>query len=128
MSDQNNENGREEQRTRSFNPNEHLMKLKSKDGLKDYLPVKWRLVWFREQCPHGTIDNRRRRRTQTNISPGSPKLGQIAMESQIERVGVPPHRQTIRVQPMPLPLSSNWPACANFASISAGPNLKIQRR
>src|SRR5260370_35539034 len=56
MSDQNNENGREEQRTRSFNPNEHLMKLKSKDGLKDYLPVQWRLVWFREQCPHGTID------------------------------------------------------------------------
>src|SRR6266446_10968099 len=56
MSDQNNENGREEQRTRSFNPNEHLMKLKSKDGLKDYLPVQWRLVWFREQCPHGTIE------------------------------------------------------------------------
>jgi hypothetical protein len=56
MSDQNNENGREEQRTRSFNPNEHIMKLKSKDGVKDYLPVQWRLVWFREQCPHGTID------------------------------------------------------------------------
>ena len=49
-------NDREEQRTRSFNPNEHLLKLKSKDGLKDYLPVQWRLVWFREQCPHGTID------------------------------------------------------------------------
>ena len=44
------------QRTRSFNPNEHLLKLKSKDGLKDYLPVQWRLVWFREQCPGGTID------------------------------------------------------------------------
>lgn len=56
MSDQNNENGREEQRTRSFNPNEHIMKLKGKDGVKDYLPVQWRLVWFREQCPHGTID------------------------------------------------------------------------
>src|SRR5215471_7765229 len=56
MSDQNNENGREEQRTRSFNPNEHLIKLKSRDGVKDYLPVQWRLVWFREQCPHGTID------------------------------------------------------------------------
>ena len=47
---------REEQRTRSFNPNEHILKLKSKDGPKDYLPVQWRLVWFREQCPHGTID------------------------------------------------------------------------
>src|SRR5260221_7624351 len=56
MSDQNNENGREEQRTRSFNPNEHIMKLKSKDGVKDYLPVQFRLVWFREQCPGGTVD------------------------------------------------------------------------
>src|SRR5579872_4984474 len=56
MSDQNNGQGREEQRTRSFNPNEHLMQLKSKDGLKDYLPVQWRLVWFREQCPNGTIE------------------------------------------------------------------------
>jgi hypothetical protein len=54
MSDQN--NGREEQRTRSFNPNEHVMQLKSKDGLKDYLPVQWRLVWFRDQCPQGTIE------------------------------------------------------------------------
>lgn len=56
MSDQNNGQSREEQRTRSFNPNEHLMQLKSKDGLKDYLPVQWRLVWFREQCPNGTIE------------------------------------------------------------------------
>jgi hypothetical protein len=39
-----------------FNPNEHLMQLKSKEGPKDYLPVQWRLVWFREQCPQGTID------------------------------------------------------------------------
>lgn len=39
-----------------FNPNEHMMKLKSKDGMKDYLPVQWRLVWFREQCPDGTIE------------------------------------------------------------------------
>lgn len=56
MSDQNNGLSREEQRTRSFNPNEHIIQLKSKDGLKDYLPVQWRLVWFREQCPQGTID------------------------------------------------------------------------
>ncbi len=54
MSDQ--INGREEQRTRPFNPNEHVMQLKSKDGLKDYLPVQWRLVWFRDQCPQGTIE------------------------------------------------------------------------
>src|SRR5450755_851847 len=39
-----------------FNPNEHVMQLKSKEGSKDYLPVQWRLVWFREQCPEGTID------------------------------------------------------------------------
>lgn len=45
-----------EPRTRTFNPAEHLIQLKSRDGAKDYLPVQWRLVWFREQCPHGTID------------------------------------------------------------------------
>jgi hypothetical protein len=46
----------EQQRVHQFNPNEHLMQLKSKEGPKDYLPVQWRLVWFREQCPQGTID------------------------------------------------------------------------
>ncbi len=56
MSDQSNGPAREEQRTRTFNPNEHLMQLKNHDGAKDYLPVQWRLVWFRERCPHGTID------------------------------------------------------------------------
>lgn len=51
------EQGCEEQtRTRTFNPNNHVIQLKSKDGAKDYLPVQWRLVWFREQCPHGTIE------------------------------------------------------------------------
>ena len=42
--------------TSNFDPNAHMLKLKSKDGAKDYLPVQWRLVWFREQCPEGTID------------------------------------------------------------------------
>ena len=56
MSEQNNGQSREEQRSRTFNPNEHIMQLKSKQGSQDYLPVQWRLVWFREQCPHGTID------------------------------------------------------------------------
>lgn len=56
MSEQYNSNGRDEQRTRTFNPQDHLMQLRSKDGSKDYLPVQWRLVWFREMCPHGTID------------------------------------------------------------------------
>jgi hypothetical protein len=44
------------QRQRTFDPNEHIMQLKSKEGSKDYLPVQWRVVWFRERCPDGTID------------------------------------------------------------------------
>jgi hypothetical protein len=38
-----------------FTPHEHLIQIKSQDGLKDYLQVQWRLVWFREACPAGTI-------------------------------------------------------------------------
>jgi len=34
-----------------FNPNQHLSNLKG----KDYLEVKWRLVWFRDQYPHGKV-------------------------------------------------------------------------
>jgi hypothetical protein len=58
MSDQSNGQVQpvEQLRAHQFNPNEHLMQLKSKEGPKDYLPVQWRLVWFREQCPQGTID------------------------------------------------------------------------
>ncbi|MBE3560991.1 MAG: hypothetical protein IMW89_17475 [Ktedonobacteraceae bacterium] len=58
MSDRSNEQAQaqEEQRTRTFNPNDHLMQLKSRDGSRDYLPVQWRLVWFRERFPHGTIE------------------------------------------------------------------------
>ena len=56
MSDQDNGQSREEQRTRTFNPNEHLMQLKSSQGSRDYLPVQWRLVWFQSICPEGTID------------------------------------------------------------------------
>jgi len=35
----------------SFNPKEHLMQLQG----KDYLPVAWRIVWFREANPTGSI-------------------------------------------------------------------------
>ena len=56
MSEQNNGQGRDEQRSRPFNPNDHVIQLKSRDGLRDYLPVQWRLVWFREQCPNGSIE------------------------------------------------------------------------
>jgi hypothetical protein len=56
MSERNSGQKREEQRVRTFNPNDHLMQLKSRDGSKDYLPVQWRLVWFREACPEGIIE------------------------------------------------------------------------
>lgn len=38
-----------------FNPHEHLMHIKSSKGSSEYLEVKWRLVWFRDLCPTGTI-------------------------------------------------------------------------
>ncbi len=56
MSRQNTGNGQEEQITRTFNPNDHLVQIKNRNGSADYLPVQWRLVWFREQCPEGTIE------------------------------------------------------------------------
>lgn len=56
MSDQSSGPAREEQKTRTFNPNEHVIQLKNKQGAQDYLPVQWRLVWFRSVCPHGTIE------------------------------------------------------------------------
>ncbi len=57
MNDQSIEQGREEQkRPRTFNPNEHLMQIKNRQGAADYLPVQWRLVWFRSLCPEGTIE------------------------------------------------------------------------
>ena len=40
---------------RPFNPSDHLMQLPSKNGPQDYLPVQWRLVWYRQECPLGTI-------------------------------------------------------------------------
>lgn len=45
-----------EKEEKMFNPTEHLIQLKSRAGSKDYLPVQWRLVWFRDACPHGTIE------------------------------------------------------------------------
>ncbi len=59
MSDQQNNNhghGEQPQNTRLFNPNEHLMQIKNRGGSADYLPVQWRLVWFRSLFPHGTIE------------------------------------------------------------------------
>ena len=56
MSGQNNGSGRDEQITRAFNPNDHVMQIKNRNGSADYLPVQWRLVWFREHCPEGSIE------------------------------------------------------------------------
>jgi hypothetical protein len=36
----------------TFNAEKHLIELQG----KAYLEVKWRLVWFRQECPNGTID------------------------------------------------------------------------
>jgi hypothetical protein len=40
----------------AFNPNEHLMKLGTGQNAQEYLQVKWRLAWFRDQCPTGSIE------------------------------------------------------------------------
>lgn len=40
----------------TFSPNEHIIQIKSSKGASsDYLPVQYRLVWFREACPQGKI-------------------------------------------------------------------------
>jgi len=57
MSDQSHEQVRDEQRQpRPFNPNEHIIQIKSDQTVRDYLPVQWRLAWFRSLCPGGTIE------------------------------------------------------------------------
>src|SRR5579862_9679552 len=56
MSIQNNGQSRDGEPSRTFNPTEFVVQLKSKDGFRDYLPVQWRLVWFRERFPNGTIE------------------------------------------------------------------------
>ncbi|QBD80149.1 hypothetical protein EPA93_30890 [Ktedonosporobacter rubrisoli] len=40
----------------SFNPREHLLMIKNRQGASEYLPVQWRLVWFRQECPEGSIE------------------------------------------------------------------------
>jgi hypothetical protein len=41
----------------SFAPESHLIRIGSgPSGQRWYLPVQWRLVWFRELCPQGTIE------------------------------------------------------------------------
>lgn len=40
----------------NFNPQEHLVMLKTKQGPKEYLPVAWRLVWFRKEHSNWQIN------------------------------------------------------------------------
>src|SRR5579859_497300 len=40
---------------KAFNPSSHIIQISSSQGKKDYLPVQWRLVWFRSLCPDGKI-------------------------------------------------------------------------
>jgi hypothetical protein len=59
MSDLHNETevvSKDSSQIRTFNPSEHMMQIKSEHGTRDYLPVQWRLVWFRSICPHGSIE------------------------------------------------------------------------
>ncbi len=58
MNDQQSANGhgRPPQSASPFNPAEHLIQIKGRNGLSDYLPVQWRLVWFRSQYPNGSIE------------------------------------------------------------------------
>jgi hypothetical protein len=56
-SDQGSEQVRDELRQpRLFSPHEHIIQIKSDQSVRDYLPVQWRLVWFRSLCPEGTIE------------------------------------------------------------------------
>lgn len=42
----------------SFDAEKHLSTIGYGKNAKEYLEVKWRLVWFREKCPKGTIETR----------------------------------------------------------------------
>ncbi|TMC21946.1 MAG: hypothetical protein E6J34_08105 [Chloroflexi bacterium] len=56
MSMQSNGQSRDVQRPHTFNPNDYVVHLKNKAGTSEYLPVQWRLVWFRERFPNGSIE------------------------------------------------------------------------
>lgn len=40
-----------------FNPREHLRQLKGRGGVAEYLDVKWRLVWLRDEHPDAAIES-----------------------------------------------------------------------
>jgi hypothetical protein len=40
---------------RAFDPNAHLRKIRTRQGMQDYLDVKWRLMWLRSEHPEAQI-------------------------------------------------------------------------
>ncbi len=58
MSDQQNSNGygKPQQSASPFNPNDHLIQIKGRNGFSDYLPVQWRLVWLRSIYPNASVE------------------------------------------------------------------------
>ncbi len=56
MNEQQKSNGKLQPSTSPFNPNEHLIQIKGRNGFSDYLPVQWRLAWFRYVHPNGCIE------------------------------------------------------------------------
>ena len=39
-----------------FDPNKHLIEIKTNQGNKPYLPVVHRVAWFRDVCSEGSIE------------------------------------------------------------------------
>lgn len=58
MSDQQASNGygKPQQSASQFNPNDHLIQIKGRNGVSDYLPVQWRLVWLRSVYPNAVVE------------------------------------------------------------------------
>jgi len=58
MSDQQTSNGygKPQQSSSPFNPNDHLIQIKGRNGVSDYLPVQWRLVWLRSVYPNAVVE------------------------------------------------------------------------
>src|SRR6266487_4050647 len=42
--------------TKAYNPGDHLVKIKTKEGVKDYYPANWRLYEFRLRYPLGILN------------------------------------------------------------------------
>jgi hypothetical protein len=40
---------------RTFDAPSHMRKIRTRQGMQDYLDVKWRIAWLRAECPHARI-------------------------------------------------------------------------